>query len=275
MFNNLNNQGASKGGSVDDIFAETDKETGLNSSVEIEARRVGLASSEINSAPANQVSNNIGFPEDELSKKMLEDDSSLNQKPNKGYLRIIVIVICLTVLGAAGYFAYLQFFNTETISPIASSTNTNNIDAPIAATNTESGFLDVVPEAVINAEELEIADKLGEETQINNGPDSSLDTSNEENEDISAPSVTESEFEPIIDSDGDGLSDAEEMILGTNINLIDTDDDGLSDYDEVKIHHTDPLNPDTDGDGHSDGVEVRGGYDPNAAGGAKLPGNVI
>ncbi len=41
------------------------------------------------------------------------------------------------------------------------------------------------------------------------------------------------------DSDGDGLTDAEEVALGT-----------------------DPNNPDTDGDGYEDGVEVESGYDP-------------
>jgi YD repeat-containing protein len=44
---------------------------------------------------------------------------------------------------------------------------------------------------------------------------------------------------PTVDSDGDGLSDAQEAILGT-----------------------DPFNPDTDGDGFSDGVEVASGSDP-------------
>jgi YD repeat-containing protein len=42
-----------------------------------------------------------------------------------------------------------------------------------------------------------------------------------------------------VDSDGDGLSDAQEILIGT-----------------------DPFNPDTDGDGFSDGVEVASGSDP-------------
>ncbi|MHA2092899.1 MAG: hypothetical protein ACW98K_18800 [Candidatus Kariarchaeaceae archaeon] len=42
---------------------------------------------------------------------------------------------------------------------------------------------------------------------------------------------------------------------GTDPNNPDTDGDGLSDGDEVNIHGTDPLNPDTDGDGLSDGDE--------------------
>jgi len=59
------------------------------------------------------------------------------------------------------------------------------------------------------------------------------------------------------DTDGDGLSDFEEiMIYGTDPANPDTDGDGLSDYEEIMIYGTDPLNPDTDGDGLLDGWEV-------------------
>ncbi len=59
-----------------------------------------------------------------------------------------------------------------------------------------------------------------------------------------------------VDTDGDGLSDAEEARLGTNPRLKDTDGDGLTDGEEVNIYKTDPLNRDTDFDGLSDGDEV-------------------
>jgi len=42
----------------------------------------------------------------------------------------------------------------------------------------------------------------------------------------------------------------------------DTDGDGLSDGDEVNVHGTEPLVTDTDGDGFSDGDEVSAGSDP-------------
>ena len=59
------------------------------------------------------------------------------------------------------------------------------------------------------------------------------------------------------DSDGDGLSDYDEIyVYGTNPLNPDTDGDGLTDYEEVMEYGTDPLNPDTDGDGLSDGDEV-------------------
>jgi Bacterial TSP3 repeat len=62
------------------------------------------------------------------------------------------------------------------------------------------------------------------------------------------------------DSDGDGLSDAEESAAGTDPNDDDTDDDGLLDGNETGTwcpsnSATDPLSADTDGDGINDGTE--------------------
>lgn len=65
-----------------------------------------------------------------------------------------------------------------------------------------------------------------------------------------------------IDSDGDGLSDTEEVALGTDAVKADTDGDGLSDGDEVNVSMTDPLLVDSDGDGLEDGVEIDRGTDP-------------
>lgn len=87
------------------------------------------------------------------------------------------------------------------------------------------------------------------------------------------------------DDDGDGLSNNQELALGTNPNEDDTDGDGLSDGqevnqystdpkgvdsdndtlsdgDEVNIHKTSPKEADTDGDGVKDGVEIAAGTDP-------------
>lgn len=59
------------------------------------------------------------------------------------------------------------------------------------------------------------------------------------------------------DSDGDGLSDYDEMFVhDTDPLTADTDGDGLTDGEEVNEYGTDPLNSDTDGDGLSDGDEV-------------------
>ncbi|HMO51721.1 MAG TPA: S8 family serine peptidase, partial [Kiritimatiellia bacterium] len=65
-----------------------------------------------------------------------------------------------------------------------------------------------------------------------------------------------------LDADGDMLTNLQEYQFGTNPRLYDTDADGLSDGEEVLIFGTDPLNPDSDGDGLFDGLEVQLGTDP-------------
>ena len=69
------------------------------------------------------------------------------------------------------------------------------------------------------------------------------------------------------DSDGDGLTDADEVNkYKTNPNKTDTDGDGLSDGDEVMKYKTDPNKTDTDEDGLTDGDEVmKYKTDPNKA----------
>lgn len=64
-----------------------------------------------------------------------------------------------------------------------------------------------------------------------------------------------------LDSDGDGLSDAQEAELGSDPDVADTDGDGLADGDEVAAG-TDLLAADSDGDGYTDFDELEVGSDP-------------
>jgi hypothetical protein len=90
-----------------------------------------------------------------------------------------------------------------------------------------------------------------------------------------------------LDSDGDGLSDSDELNeLGTDPTDLDSDDDGLTDGASVvpvasypggtdanndgivegeADSGTDPNDPDSDNDGIRDGAEVAGGTNPNDA----------
>lgn len=66
------------------------------------------------------------------------------------------------------------------------------------------------------------------------------------------------------DTDGDGLSDAEEVLTHhTDPFAADMDGDGLLDAAEF-VAGTNPCNPDTDGDGIPDGWEVSNGINPLA-----------
>jgi hypothetical protein len=55
------------------------------------------------------------------------------------------------------------------------------------------------------------------------------------------PGIAPVDPKTFVDTDGDGLSNAEEAKLGTDPNKADTDGDGTMDGDEVNAYHTDPL----------------------------------
>jgi hypothetical protein len=65
-----------------------------------------------------------------------------------------------------------------------------------------------------------------------------------------------------VDTDSDGILDVDEARYRTDTLNWDTDGDGLSDGDEVLIWKTNPLVQDTDGDGYTDTVEIKNGYNP-------------
>ncbi len=68
------------------------------------------------------------------------------------------------------------------------------------------------------------------------------------------------------DYDGDGISNDQEVLYGTDSFKFDTDNDGLSDHDEIYFFFTNPLNPDIDNDGLNDYEEcVIYKTDPNSA----------
>lgn len=67
-----------------------------------------------------------------------------------------------------------------------------------------------------------------------------------------------------LDRDNDGLTNREEAELSLDPDNPDTDGDTLTDFDEVTLHLTDPLQTDTDGDDLRDDAELIAGTDPLA-----------
>ncbi len=64
------------------------------------------------------------------------------------------------------------------------------------------------------------------------------------------------------DSDGDGLSNADEKTWGSDPNVVDSDGDGIDDGTEVFTYGTHPAFADSDSDGATDLEEIEAGVDP-------------
>lgn len=243
MFNDLNNPNNQNRQAVDDIFAETDKPQEDNSTPsmpsapaasrpggsEIDTQRIGLATA---------------------------DDLSGDNQEKRGQdklFKIVIIAIVVVILGLGGYLVYSKFLNapevTETV-PTVEKTNNKTVSEPAVSSPVVSvgSFVETAGTATNTAAAV---------TPLIPGVNAPVATTTE---------AATSSAVSLVDSDDDGLTDAEEKTAGTNINIIDTDNDSLSDYEEVKIYKTNPLSADSDGDGYLDGAEVKSGYNPNGAG---------
>lgn len=83
---------------------------------------------------------------------------------------------------------------------------------------------------------------------------------------LTDPEIADTDGNGIIDSkedpDGDGINNRDEIDLGTDPLNSDSDRDNLTDSDELNQYHTDPLLEDTDGDGLTDYDDVKLGFSP-------------
>lgn len=73
------------------------------------------------------------------------------------------------------------------------------------------------------------------------------------------------------DVDGDGLLVEQELKLGTDPKNPDSDGDGLDDGVEVNAYRTNPRSRDSDADGYPDADEIKNGYNPIGAGRCGTP----
>lgn len=171
--------------------------------------------------------------------QQMQPEPSLAPQPPKKNIGMIIVITALVIilLGVIGVGAYLLF---------------STMNAP----------QEPAPEQQQVGEEtdVEVQEPVVEE------PTQEQEEAPEATQEPETPQAQEPVVSVGIDTDGDGLTDEQELLLGTDPNSLDTDGDGLFDGEEVRIYLTDPLNPDTDGDGYPDGEEVANGYNPRGPG---------
>ena len=155
--------------------------------------------------------------------------------PKKKMFLVLAAVILIIILGGGGYFIWRQFSSAPSEIGTENSVE-SNLNANLPPVN-----LPAETEPIVNETPAEV-------------PPEVLET---------APVVPNPEE---VDLDGDGLTNVEEVALGTDTTKVDTDDDKLTDGEEVNLYFTNPLLPDTDGDGYLDGDEVQSGYNPKGPG---------
>jgi hypothetical protein len=153
----------------------------------------------------------------------------LSEPHHGGAFKVVLIVaVVLVVFGISGFFAYRIMVQPSDDSSVVGS-------VPDTGISTGTGA----------SEEEEVV---------------------EEEKDVESTPVETVNPATLLDSDGDGLTNARELEVGTSVTKADTDGDGLGDREEVEVYGTNARKADTDGDGYLDGQEVSGGYNPNGEG---------
>jgi hypothetical protein len=258
-------QGGFSGRGPEDIFAGTEK----TDNASIQAKAPGGAT------PPNK---------QPFQNKAEAFDAGAGRGDGGKYAVLGAIVLVMLVLGVGGYYAYTRLFNIEL--PLDSEkTGDSGTGADISPSIGDledyerPDFVDADQDGLSDEEEM----SLGLETE-------NVDSDNDGLFDYEEVKVYKTDpLKP--DTDGDGYSDGEEVKDGFNPlgegvlygseerertvkqiepetidKLKDSDSDGLSDWEEENIYFTDLNNPDTDGDGYLDGIEVQGGYNPKGSG---------
>jgi hypothetical protein len=171
---------------------------------------------------------------------MLGAGDNKKEKIKKIIIAGISVLALLIIIFGGGWYAYAKFFSKSAVPVDLNNQAANNLEEEQKTENNTEN-------AVGEIKEPEAISPRGDN-----------------NENIGGGEINQV-IQPE-DSDLDGLSDEEEIKLGTDINNADSDNDNLFDREEAVVYKTDPLNSDTDGDKYSDGQEVQGGYNPKGAG---------
>ena len=195
-----------------------------------------------------------GAPTDiEAQKTGLSAGEDLSASSKGKIFKVVLIALFIILLIGLGYLVYTKFLVGQEVT-----------EAPIINTNipttTQKVETDVATVTIPVSEELTVVTSTPLSTTtppVSNLTDTDGDGLTDEEETVLGTDIN------LKDTDGDGLSDYDEVkVNNTSAVKVDTDGDGLSDYEEVKIYKTDPNIVDTDGDTYTDGAEVKSGYDP-------------
>ncbi len=169
------------------------------------------------------------------------------QAPKKNKLGLLIIIILgLLLIGGLTIFAFYLNFSLENQHRLAVNedeeyqpVNTNQSAQPVIPVNqninTNAGYN---ANLNINAD---IDDEEDFDSIVNANAGINANTNTNQNINMNAD-IRQDIIRPLPsapDIDGDGLTEAEEILYGTDLN-----------------------NPDTDGDGYTDGLELLSGYDP-------------
>jgi hypothetical protein len=234
MFNNL----TPSHNEVDDIFADTDKAPAINPTPGM----APVTPASIASAPAPMPAAGTA--------PVAEEDFGGQARAGKVLKLLLIMIVILGVLGTGAYFVYTKYltgiFNNAAVkTPLVQ--NATTTPAPGVAPIDNAGQPGLI--APTSSPDLSVP------------PVSNLITT-------STPSLNPTSSQGVLPGTTPVIAPPATTApaIGAVNNGVDTDHDGLTDYEEVHVYHTNPLNPDTDGDGYLDGAEVKGGYDPNGPG---------
>lgn len=234
MFEELNNQAAAA--PVDQstdipVVAPSPESAPENAVQDIFANVESPApSAPINSQPFGQPAIPAGLP---VNNQPLSQ--SAPKSNSKAKLILISLAVLIIVAGVA--LVYLQYFKKtppEVITPEAIRVDGSSLVIP----ETTSAPVEVVAPEPTSTEPVSVTGTETVEMDIIN---------------------------PVVTGETDVPAVVEQPIPEVAVDL-DSDQDGLTDAEELNIYQTNPLKADSDGDGYIDGDEVKTGHNPLGAG---------
>ncbi|HNW55528.1 MAG TPA: thrombospondin type 3 repeat-containing protein [bacterium] len=247
MFDEVNNQAASQGNGQPEVPATpvTPVAPATNNSVQPSASESTVQdifasvessnpTSPINSQPFGQISNPIS---------QSAQSSIAPTSGNKSNIaKIVLISLAGLVVVAGGALVYIQYFSTPKAEVVTPEPIINQIEN-VAETSSEANMIEATS-----------TDMEATSTETTLTETSSTDASIMTTSSTSEPSI-------LVTTDGGSAVVSEPALTETPTNL-DSDQDGLTDAEELNTYQTNPLKADSDGDGYTDGDEVKAGYNP-------------